>query len=1137
MGTEEDDATYMRRNKLLQEAITKQVMEDLVKLLDERYDQRAPGRQDQTTDHQQAPRRNGRERQEHAGSQETDNFYERDRARHSSASRHSSSSRHSSRRSRRDHEGRRYQRDELAGVKIKIPPFHGKADPDAYLEWEKKIDLVFNCRRYSEAKKIQIAVTEFYDYALSWWDQLVTNRRRNGEFPVETWAEMKALMRKRFVPSHYHRDLHQKLRKLTQGSRTVEEYYQEMELLMLRACISEDREATMARFLGGLNREIQDNVEMQHYLEMEEMLHKAILVEQQVKRKGHSRGNYGTKYQGAKEDKPSHQKESKSYQKDEDKPTSSFSKDKGKAEASTTRSRDVKCFKCQGRGHYASECTNKRVMILHDNGEYESTDEETEAEEDHSSEEEYVANPVAGRLLVARRTLSLQSKSEEMEQRENLFYTRCLVQGKVCSLIVDGGSCVNVASETMVKKLGLKVQKHPKPYRLQWLNEEGEMRVSTQVIVPLAIGKYEDEILCDVLPMEAGHILLGRPWQSDRRVIHDGYANKHTFEFKGRKTVLVPMTPKEVQVDQLQLQKKKEIDLPAESTKQLNFYAKSGDVKRSLCSNLPILLFIYKESLLTTTDIAPEYPSELVSLLQEYQDVFPEDSPKGLPPVRGIEHQIDFVPGSTLPNRPAYRTNPVETKELQRQVEELMEKGHIRESMSPCAVPVLLVPKKDGSWRMCVDCRAINNITVKYRHPIPRLDDMLDELHGSCIFSKIDLKSGYHQIRMKEGDEWKTAFKTKHGLYEWLVMPFGLTNAPSTFMRLMNHVLRSFIGLFVVVYFDDILIYSQSLEEHIDHLKTVLDVLRKEKLYANLKKCTFCTDNLVFLGFIVGADGVKVDPEKVRAIQEWPIPKTVSEVRSFHGLAGFYRRFVKDFSTIASPLTEVIKKEVGFKWGEAQELAFQCLKEKLTHAPLLILPDFHKTFEIECDASSANLRAHYHVHFNQEEAVCSIRLFNTSRGRRVHPGVQKLSAAVSHHPMSPLKKEDPRKQRQWSGLATLSNKASSGFLLFKVQEEVSQEESLLLVLVWRVQHGERWELRHGGSKGKVDALGFKSKMQLRQKLKWPKYMRSVLCPSLIRVEEEDFAIDKAMEKDLCVWPVKIAQLVIVMCSWFMETHM
>ena len=292
--------------------------------------------------------------------------------------------------------------------------------------------------------------------------------------------------------------------------------------------------------------------------------------------------------------------------------------------------------------------------------------------------------------------------------------------------------------------------------------------------------------------------------------------------------------------------------------------------------------------------------------------MFPEEVPSGLPPNRVIEHQIDFIPGVVILNRPTYRSNPEETKELQRQVEELMSKGYVRESMSPCAVPVLLVPKKDGTWRMCIDYRVVNNITVKYRHPIPRLDDMLAELHGSCIFSKIDLKSGYHQIRMKEGDEWKTAFKTKYGLYEWLVMPFGLTNAPSTFMRLMNHVLHAFIGKFVVVCFDDILVYNKTLDEHVEHLRCVLVVFRNEKLYANFQKCTFFMEKVIFLGFVISGKGIKVAEEKVKAIKAWPAPKSIIEVRSFHGFASFYRWFVKDFSTITAPLIEIVKKNVGF---------------------------------------------------------------------------------------------------------------------------------------------------------------------------------------------------------------------------------
>jgi len=256
---------------------------------------------------------------------------------------------------------------------------------------------------------------------------------------------------------------------------------------------------------------------------------------------------------------------------------------------------------------------------------------------------------------------------------------------------------------------------------------------------------------------------------------------------------------------------------------------------------------------------------------------------------------------------------------------------------------------------MCCDCRVVNNITVKYRHPIPRLDDMLDELHGSTVFSKIDLKNGYHQIRIKEGDEWKTAFKTKLGLYKWLVMPFGLTNAASTFMRLKNHVLRDCIGKFVVVYFDDILVYSTSVESHIHHLREVLIVLRKNQLFANVDKCTFYVDSVVFLGFIVNKNGVHVDLSKIQAIQEWPTPKNVGEVRSFHGLASFCRRFVPNFSSLVSPLNELVKKDVTFHWGKKQENVFQKIKFLLTNAPILALLDFTKPFELECDASGVGI--------------------------------------------------------------------------------------------------------------------------------------------------------------------------------------
>ncbi|KAL0546333.1 hypothetical protein IC582_016240 [Cucumis melo] len=282
---------------------------------------------------------------------------------------------------------------------------------------------------------------------------------------------------------------------------------------------------------------------------------------------------------------------------------------------------------------------------------------------------------------------------------------------------------------------------------------------------------------------------------------------------------------------------------------------------------------------------------------------------------------------------------PAELKELKVQLQELLDKGFIRPSVSPWGAPVLFVKKKDGSMRLCIDYRELNKVTVKNRYPLPRIDDLFDQLQGATVFSKIDLRSGYHQLRIKDGDVPKTAFRSRYGHYEFIVMSFGLTNAPAVFMDLMNRVFREFLDTFVIVFIDDIFIYSKTEVEHEEHLRMVLQTLRDNKLYAKFSKCEFWLKQVSFLGHVVSKAGVSVYPAKIEAVTGWTRPSTVSEVCSFLGLAGYYRRFVENFSRIATPLTQLTRKGAPFVWSKACEDSFQNLKQKLVTTPVLTVPD------------------------------------------------------------------------------------------------------------------------------------------------------------------------------------------------------
>eukprot|EP00253_Pinus_taeda_P015626 PITA_15626 len=639
---------------------------------------------------------------------------------------------------------------------------------------------------------------------------------------------------------------------------TVKEYTEEFYRVNLRAGYIDDTLEKTVRYVNGLRLEILDEISILSPRYIEEAFQSVVKAEEKINRKLNNRRGQGNgKGRGQSYDKgrtATNSEESSSSRTpgtvekgDSTRRGQPYQRGRGNGRR---RGTNVQCYRCHRWGNRSVECPE--AQHAGQRGAFVAQPEEAEAQPREvenlaETEEDLVLNKVL---------LKPAKEMVEQTQQKTLFRIVCKSHGECCKLIIDSGSIDNLVAIEMVEKMGLKRLKHPTPYKVSWLQKGHQLLVDEQCEVEFHIGKYQDKVVCDIMPMDVCHILLGRPWQYDQKIKE----NKVNYAIVRRtRTVLL-------------------------NTEKL------------------------------------ELPTEIQELLEEFKDIVVDDLPDKFPPKRSISHNIDFIPGASLPNKATYRMSLKYNEEIPKHVQEVLDKGLVRESLSPCAVPTVLIPKKGGEWWMCTDSRAINKITIRYKFPLPRMDDMMDCLSGAAYFTKIDLKSEYHQIRIREGDEWKTAFKTNEGF--------------------------------------------RTKGEHLQHVRRVLKKLQQNKLLINLNKCTFLQKELVYLGFIIVENELKMDPEKIVAIINWPSPTSFFEVRSFHELASFYRKFIRNFSEICASMLDTIKKaSQPFCWIKAAEDSFQLLNWKIIKRLILRLPDFNKLFQARCDASGTAIG----VVLNQED--------------------------------------------------------------------------------------------------------------------------------------------------------------------------
>ena len=624
------------------------------------------------------------------------------------------------------------------------------------------------------------------------------------------------------------------------------------------------------------------------------------------------------------------------------------------------------CITCAGKGHRSAECPvapskhgEKPKKLLNTMVQDNSIDRSSEMEPD------------------------LEYLSSMTNRGDVLLMYHCEINGRKGTVLLDTGATKNYVSQRFAEEANLKFRGTAEPQRSVRLPNGQDMKVLGQCGFTLGMSEWTGIVHATVLDLKADFdIVLGMSWHLQWKPLYDWetldvFINTpegvqrvvHKFSISDirmpESLTMLEDWPAELCASGISLKEvEKEIKGGAKSylyfirdcrgNSDENFNCSGRDSDEDLSPGMNSMEIGRN---LERDSNSKEMNRRLRRLLKEYQNVFREELPEGLPPRRAVDHAIETGDASPV-NKNAYPLSVQQLQEQTRQIEELLQRGLIRESVSPWGAPVLFVLKKTGEWRMCIDYRMLNSKTLKNAYPLPRIQECLDKLGKAKHLSSIDLLSGYWQLRVAEKDIPKTAFNTRYGKYEFLVMPFGLTNAPATFQTLMNSILRPYIDKFVLVYLDDILVYSNSEEEHLEHLRLVFEILHQHSLYARPEKCVFNQSNVEFCGHLVGQGIVKVLDSKVKTIKDWPQPRNVQEVRQFYGLVNYYRRFIRYFSIIAAPLSDLFKSHEGdsrkkrpITWSTLHQAAFERLKNAITTVPVLVQPDPMKPYTIETDSS------------------------------------------------------------------------------------------------------------------------------------------------------------------------------------------